>query len=203
MALPSCGRCVEICYPMVVKVLFIVTWDNFGRKKFAEASIWKLAEQDVSSILFHGGGLLCNCSRAFGYLHPWKTSGAAEKYQLGFLVAAFSFNLSNLIIFTPMTIELVLTSPPFPLSMFCGQGAHRLAIEIGFTRRKSSVDDKPMKMSHGGGKEYLLLVAGLEKSLTSLNASVGQPMLTKASNSNALSTSFRLSINNAEKRPTN
>lgn len=46
---------------------------------------------------------------AFGYLHPWKTSGATEKYQLGFLLAAFGFNLSNLVIFTPMTIE-VLTS---------------------------------------------------------------------------------------------
>lgn len=51
---------------------------------------------------------------SFGYLHPWKTSGATEKYQLGFLLAAFAFNLSNLVIFTPMTIE-VLTSLAYVL----------------------------------------------------------------------------------------
>ncbi|KAG6415249.1 hypothetical protein SASPL_122655 [Salvia splendens] len=45
--------------------------------------------------------VLCSGSRVF-----WKTSGSTEKYQLGFLLASFAFNLSNLVIFTPMTIEV-------------------------------------------------------------------------------------------------
>lgn len=45
---------------------------------------------------------------AFGYLHPWKSATTAEKYQLGFLVSGFAFNLSNLLVFTPMTIEVIL-----------------------------------------------------------------------------------------------
>jgi hypothetical protein len=48
---------------------------------------------------------------AFAYLHPWKTASAVERYQLGFLISALGFNLSNLLVFTPMTIE-VSTLPP-------------------------------------------------------------------------------------------
>ncbi|ESQ43819.1 hypothetical protein EUTSA_v10006236mg [Eutrema salsugineum] len=44
---------------------------------------------------------------AFGYLHPWKSSSAVEKYQLGFLLSAFAFNLTNLLVFTPMTIDMM------------------------------------------------------------------------------------------------
>lgn len=52
-------------------------------------------------------GVCCAVSMgAFGYLHPWKTSTTAEKYQIGFLLAAFAFNLTNLFVFTPMTIEV-------------------------------------------------------------------------------------------------
>ncbi|XP_010521444.1 PREDICTED: transmembrane protein 205-like [Tarenaya hassleriana] len=53
-------------------------------------------------------GICCAISlAAFGYLHPWKSSSAVEKYQLGFLLSAFAFNLSNLLVFTPMTIEMM------------------------------------------------------------------------------------------------
>ncbi|KAG9145771.1 hypothetical protein Leryth_011202 [Lithospermum erythrorhizon] len=53
-------------------------------------------------------GVCCAvCVGAFGYLHPWKTSSTSVKYQLGFLIAAFFFNLSNLVIFTPMTIQMM------------------------------------------------------------------------------------------------
>ena len=45
---------------------------------------------------------------AFGYMHPWKSATTADKYQLGFLVSAFAFNLTNLFVFTPMTIEVIL-----------------------------------------------------------------------------------------------
>ncbi|TYH58463.1 hypothetical protein ES332_D08G155300v1 [Gossypium tomentosum] len=39
-------------------------------------------------------------------MHPWKSATTTEKYQLGFLVSAFAFNLINLFVFTPMTIEM-------------------------------------------------------------------------------------------------
>ncbi|BAF30025.1 uncharacterized protein [Oryza sativa Japonica Group] len=44
---------------------------------------------------------------AFAYLHPWKTASTVERYQLGFLLAALGFDLSNLLVFTPMTIEMM------------------------------------------------------------------------------------------------
>ncbi|KAL5224200.1 hypothetical protein ABZP36_010839 [Zizania latifolia] len=44
---------------------------------------------------------------AFSYLHPWKTASTVERYQLGFLLAALGFDLSNLVVFTPMTIEMM------------------------------------------------------------------------------------------------
>ncbi|KAG8477614.1 hypothetical protein CXB51_030465 [Gossypium anomalum] len=46
-----------------------------------------------------------------GFVVPyrWRHLSATmpEKYQLGFLVSAFVFNLSNLFVFTPMTIEMM------------------------------------------------------------------------------------------------
>ncbi|XXG84402.1 hypothetical protein AAC387_Pa10g1923 [Persea americana] len=44
---------------------------------------------------------------AFGYLHPWRTASSSERYQLGFLLSSLAFNLSNLFVFTPMTIEMM------------------------------------------------------------------------------------------------
>ncbi|CAL4898738.1 unnamed protein product [Urochloa decumbens] len=44
---------------------------------------------------------------AFAYLHPWKTASTVERYQLGFLLSALGCNLSNLLVFTPMTIEMM------------------------------------------------------------------------------------------------
>ncbi|KAL9360339.1 hypothetical protein Peur_048462 [Populus x canadensis] len=53
-------------------------------------------------------GVCCAISVvAFGYLHPWKSASTAEKYQLGFLLSSFAFNLTNLFVFTPMTIEMM------------------------------------------------------------------------------------------------
>jgi hypothetical protein len=43
---------------------------------------------------------------AFAYLHPWKTASTIERYQLGFLLSALGCNLSNLLVFTPMTVEV-------------------------------------------------------------------------------------------------
>ncbi|KAJ4955599.1 hypothetical protein NE237_012382 [Protea cynaroides] len=53
-------------------------------------------------------GVCCAISvAAFGYLHPWRSSSSAERYQLGFLLSSFAFNLTNLFVFTPMTIEMM------------------------------------------------------------------------------------------------
>ncbi|EMS50621.1 hypothetical protein TRIUR3_30946 [Triticum urartu] len=45
---------------------------------------------------------------AFAYLNPWKTASTVERYQLGFLLAALGFDLSNLLVFTPITIEMMM-----------------------------------------------------------------------------------------------
>lgn len=55
---------------------------------------------------------------AFGYIHPWRTSSSTERYQLGFLLSAFAFNLTNLVVFTPMTVEVV---PSFTLFRVFGK----------------------------------------------------------------------------------
>uniref|UniRef100_A0A7N0ZW43 TMEM205-like domain-containing protein n=1 Tax=Kalanchoe fedtschenkoi TaxID=63787 RepID=A0A7N0ZW43_KALFE len=53
-------------------------------------------------------GVCCAISvAAFAYSHPYKTASAVEKYQLGFLLSAFAFSLTNLAVFTPMTIEMM------------------------------------------------------------------------------------------------
>ncbi|PRQ42711.1 hypothetical protein RchiOBHm_Chr3g0460601 [Rosa chinensis] len=44
---------------------------------------------------------------SFGYLHPWKSSIVADKYRLDLSLSSFFFNLTNLFVFTPMTIEMM------------------------------------------------------------------------------------------------
>ncbi|CAN6308305.1 unnamed protein product [Urochloa humidicola] len=45
---------------------------------------------------------------AFAYLHPWKTASTIERHQLGFLLSALGCNLSNLLVFTPMIVEMMM-----------------------------------------------------------------------------------------------
>ncbi|KAK1292651.1 hypothetical protein QJS10_CPB17g01140 [Acorus calamus] len=45
---------------------------------------------------------------AFAYLHPWKSAQPPERVQLGFLLSSLGFNLTNLFVFTPMTIEMMM-----------------------------------------------------------------------------------------------
>ncbi|KAF8393724.1 hypothetical protein HHK36_019922 [Tetracentron sinense] len=53
--------------------------------------------------------MVCVCCAtsvaSFGYFHPWKSASAVERYQLGFLLFAFAFILTNLFVFMPITIE--------------------------------------------------------------------------------------------------
>lgn len=54
--------------------------------------------------------LLSVCSAisvaSFAYLHPWKSSSATQRYQLGFLLSSFAFSLANLFVFTPMIVQV-------------------------------------------------------------------------------------------------
>ncbi|CAK9145203.1 unnamed protein product [Ilex paraguariensis] len=80
----------------------IIMFKNLPRHQFGNL------QSKMFPAYFSMVGVCCVVSVAcFGYLHPWKTSSTTEKYQLGFLLAAFAFNLTNLFVFTPMTIEMM------------------------------------------------------------------------------------------------
>ncbi|KAM1373711.1 hypothetical protein ACFX2I_024378 [Malus domestica] len=63
---------------------------------------------------------------SFGYLHPWSYSFVANKYQLGFLLSASAFNLTNLFVFTPMTIETRPTEDQVQVASDALRNAHPL-----------------------------------------------------------------------------
>ncbi|EXB59332.1 hypothetical protein L484_001912 [Morus notabilis] len=80
----------------------IILFKNLPRHQFGNL------QSKMFPAYFSMVGVCCAISVAsFGYLHPWKSSDTAEKYQLGFLLSAFAFNLANLFVFTPMTIEMM------------------------------------------------------------------------------------------------
>nr|KJB41828.1 hypothetical protein B456_007G123500 [Gossypium raimondii]KJB41829.1 hypothetical protein B456_007G123500 [Gossypium raimondii] len=80
----------------------IIMFKNLPRHQFGNL------QSKMFPAYFSMVGVCCAISvAAFGYLHPWKSATMPEKYQLGFLVSAFAFNLSNLFVFTPMTIEMM------------------------------------------------------------------------------------------------
>ncbi|KAD5316910.1 hypothetical protein R6Q59_032171 [Mikania micrantha] len=80
----------------------IIMFKNLPRHQFGNL------QSKMFPAYFMMVGICCAVSvGCFGYTHPWKSSSTAEKYQLGFLVAAFVFNLTNLFVFTPMTIEMM------------------------------------------------------------------------------------------------
>lgn len=80
----------------------IIMFKNLPRHQFGNL------QSKMFPAYFSVVSVCCAASVAcFGYTHPWKSASTAEKYQLGFLVSAFAFNLTNLFIFTPMTIEMM------------------------------------------------------------------------------------------------
>ena len=80
---------------------WIVWFRNLPRHQFGNL------QSKMFPAYFSMVGVCCAVSVAsFGYLHPWKTSSTTERYQLGFLLSSFAFNLTNLFVFTPMTIEV-------------------------------------------------------------------------------------------------
>ncbi|GMH25749.1 hypothetical protein Nepgr_027592 [Nepenthes gracilis] len=82
-------------------------------------------------------GVSCAVSvAAFGYFHPWKSAALAEKLQLGFLVFAFLFNLLNLFVFTPMTIEMMKQRHKVERDLNIGE-------EIGWSKNKEAAKMNP------------------------------------------------------------
>ncbi|KAK7356340.1 hypothetical protein VNO80_15610 [Phaseolus coccineus] len=80
----------------------IIMFKNLPRHQFGNL------QSKMFPAYFSMVGACCAISVAsFGYLHPWKTSSTTERYQLGFLLSSFAFNLTNLFVFTPMTIEMM------------------------------------------------------------------------------------------------
>lgn len=47
------------------------------------------------------------CVAAFSLTHPWYSASSVEKLQIGLLVSFLVFTLSNLLIFTPMTMNMM------------------------------------------------------------------------------------------------
>lgn len=87
---------------------------------------------------------------AFAYLHPWKTASTIERYQLGFLLAALGFDLSNLLVFTPMTIEMMMKRHKIEKDLGIGGevGRSRNA-ELAKTNPALAAMNKKFGMIHG------------------------------------------------------
>lgn len=48
---------------------------------------------------------------SFGHLHPWSSASTTEKYRLGFLTSSFVLHLDNLVLFNPLTIQVICCVP--------------------------------------------------------------------------------------------
>nr|BBD82320.1 unknown protein [Oryza sativa Indica Group]BBF89978.1 putative transmembrane protein 205 [Oryza rufipogon] len=73
---------------------------------------------------------------AFAYLHPWKTASTIERYQLGFLISALGFDLSNLLVFTPMTTEMMMRRHKIEKDLGIGS-------EVGFSKNAEVARTSP------------------------------------------------------------
>ncbi|XP_072976786.1 uncharacterized protein [Typha angustifolia] len=87
---------------------------------------------------------------AFAYLHPWKLASSIERYQLGFLLAALGFDLSNLLVFTPMTIEMMKKRHKIERDLNIGEevGGSR-NVEVAKTNPNLAAMNKRFGMIHG------------------------------------------------------
>ncbi|KAJ1276749.1 hypothetical protein BS78_05G238800 [Paspalum vaginatum] len=73
---------------------------------------------------------------AFAYLHPWKASSTIERYHLGFLILALGCNLSNLLVFTPMMVEMM--KKKYKMEKDLGIGT-----EVGYSRNVEMAKKSP------------------------------------------------------------
>ncbi|XP_055818068.1 uncharacterized protein LOC129887133 [Solanum dulcamara] len=140
--------CFSTAFGAALWVTFIggiIMFKNLPRHQFGNL------QSKMFPAYFSMVGVCCAVSvGSFGYLHPWKTASAAEKYQLGFILAAFAFNLSNLFVFTPMTIQMMKQRHKIEREANIGE-------EVGWTKNqevakvnpKLSAMNKKFGMIHG------------------------------------------------------
>ncbi|MED6199583.1 hypothetical protein PIB30_077308 [Stylosanthes scabra] len=84
-------------------------------QELAKASVWELEQQDVPGILLIGGRMFGHIGGILWVSSPLEVFLYYRKYQLGFLMSSFAFNLTNLFVFTPMTIEIIFDPYFFPI----------------------------------------------------------------------------------------
>ncbi|KAJ3681349.1 hypothetical protein LUZ60_015838 [Juncus effusus] len=90
------------------------------------------------------------CVASFAYLHPWKSASQLERYQLGFLLSSLSFNLSNLLVFTPMTVEMMKKRHKIERELKIGEEVGwSKNVETAKTNPKLAAMNKKFGMIHG------------------------------------------------------
>ncbi|XP_059435367.1 uncharacterized protein LOC132168401 [Corylus avellana] len=96
-------------------------------------------------------GICCAISAgSFGYLHPWKSSSTAEKFQLGLLLSSFAFNLSNLFLFGPMTIEMMKKRHKVERELCIGEEiGWSKNTEVAMVNTKLAAVNRKFRMIHG------------------------------------------------------
>ncbi|GKU86989.1 hypothetical protein SLEP1_g1452 [Rubroshorea leprosula] len=110
----------------------VIMFKNMPRHQFGNL------QSKMFPAYFSMVGICCAISVAsFGYLHPWKSSSTAEKYQLGFLAAALTFNLINLFVFSPMTLEMMKQRHKVE------KEEHSIGDEIGWSKNKEVAKVNP------------------------------------------------------------
>ncbi|KAI4365713.1 hypothetical protein MLD38_021677 [Melastoma candidum] len=109
----------------------IIMFNNLPRHQFGNL------QSKMFPAYFTMVGTCCAISIAsFGYLHPWKSSSIVEKYQLGFLLSALAFNLTNLFVFTPMTIEMMKQRHKV-------ERENSIGTEVGWSKNKEVAKSNP------------------------------------------------------------
>ncbi|XP_068663129.1 uncharacterized protein [Aristolochia californica] len=73
---------------------------------------------------------------AFAYLHPWKTASSVERFQIGILLSSFAFNLTNLFVFTPMTVEIMRKRHKV-------EKEENIGDEVGWTKNREAAKANP------------------------------------------------------------
>ncbi|THU67829.1 hypothetical protein C4D60_Mb05t28790 [Musa balbisiana] len=87
---------------------------------------------------------------AFAYLHLWRSASSIDKYQLGFLLSALGFDLSNLIVFTPMTIEMMKKRHKVERDLSIGEEiGWSKNMEVAKTNPQLAAMNKKFGMIHG------------------------------------------------------
>ncbi|GLT70245.1 hypothetical protein SLA2020_423390 [Shorea laevis] len=107
------ATCLKLAYLLSFSTAFgAALWVTFPAVYILFMNLPRHLFGNLRSKLFPASFILVGiCSAisaaSFAYLHPWKSSSTAEKFQLGLLLSSLAFNLSNLFLFAPMTIEMM------------------------------------------------------------------------------------------------